>query len=482
VVLARGTSIDALKYGDTGKTERLVRGKASASEKEPESPPRSKRNSTGRKSSSAETEKLFISSVLRAKDMNEAMKQGITPEMFRAYENEWTFIHNYYDKYRQIPSVIIFKRTFRFFDVSDTDDIHYLANEIRTQHVQRGLTDTMRATAELLASGSVDGAVTHMHSNILRVASNLGVFNDGDIFTDFDDILDSFEDAADRAARDGSSGVPIGLKSMDKRTGGGKPGELTIVAARLGVGKSFVMMKWAAEAVKRKKKVLFVSLEMPRDQVTGRIISLLAAEGGLLIRNTDLTQGKNFNREEVKSFLQKIKTQFNGACHVAERQKGGTSVTTISAMIERHKPDIVFIDYITLMTTKGEKNWSSIGALSADLKGLALDYRIPIVAAAQINRNGVSKKGEPPNSEEIAQSDQIGMDADTIITVGDPSPSCRAIRIAKNRHGKSGNVFYVDFRPGEGILKEISYERLQEIKAEDLEANVAGDEDDDDDE
>jgi replicative DNA helicase len=124
----------------------------------------------------------------------------------------------------------------------------------------------------------------------------------------------------------------------------------------------------------------------------------------------------------------------------------------------------VFIDYLTLMSTGGD-DWKAIANLSAELKGIAMHYQVPIVAAAQINRMAIGN--DVPGPEHLAGADAIGQDADCVVTMKQMSAHLIKMRLAKFRHGSDGQTWMNEFRPNTGMFDEVSGGRADEIIEED---------------
>ena len=226
-------------------------------------------------------------------------------------------------------------------------------------------------------------------------------------------------------------------------------------------------MRMATAAVMEGYTVQYNALEQTRAEVAMRIHTFLSSEVGLeLFKNLDLMQGRNFDLQAYKDFLKSLKDHIGGRMHVSDTSRGRVSPLTIAAQIERNKPDIVFIDYLTLMEKSGDGDWKSIAKLSGEIKTLAMQYQVPIVAAAQLNRSlGLTK--EPAGPEALAQSDAIGQDADAVMTMRMMSPSVIQMKLAKYRHGLSGFKWYTRFEPTKGIFKEVSYSEAQQLKDDD---------------
>jgi hypothetical protein len=162
--------------------------------------------------------------------------------------------------------------------------------------------------------------------------------------------------------------------------------------------------------------------------------------------------------------------------HIADTTHGPISPLSIAAQIERNKPDAVYLDYITLMDTADVNgdDWKSIGRLSKSLKQVAQQYQVPIVAAAQLNRNAAQGK-DLAGPESLAESDAIGRDADAVITMKQLSKHVIAFKLAKYRHGRDGYTWYTKFLPNTGHFEEITFDEAQDAISEDKDSEVEED-------
>jgi replicative DNA helicase len=226
------------------------------------------------------------------------------------------------------------------------------------------------------------------------------------------------------------------------------------------------MMRMATAALMTGSVVQYHALEQTRSEVAMRMHSFISGTiGKELYRNLDLGQGRNFDLKAYREFLKSMKSHINGAMHVADTSRGRVSPLTIAAGIEKNNPDIVFVDYLTLMEKTGTGDWQSVAQLSGEMKTLAQHYGIPIIVASQLNRAaGLGKKDEPAGPEAISQSDAIGQDADAIVTMKQTSASVIRMMLAKYRHGSAGYRWWNEFRPGEGVFRECSYEKALALK------------------
>lgn len=415
----------------------------------------------------------LISSVIREGDYKTAVAHGVTEEMFHTYQEEWQWVEAYVQTYKRPPTLNAFRSAFPEFRIYKVKDTGYFADEVRRQHANNMLIEVMHKAAELLADGDIETAVKKMTNSAIGIAATLGTNSDTDIFTDFNDVLADVEGRVRRVKELGSAGIPYGIPTLDKYTGGSYPGDLIIVGGRLGQGKSWVLQKMATNAAVKGYAVAFNALEQSRAQVTLRVHTLLSSDlGKEVFKNTALMQGKDFSVKAYKEFLKTLKHKITGRLHVSDTSRGKVGPLHIAAQIERHRPDIVYIDYLTLLKKSGP-DWQGVAELSGDMKNLATSYQIPIIAAAQLNRTYGLTRGEPADPEALAGSDAIGQDADGVVTIRQVSRSVLQMKMAKNRSGPGGFKWWVDFRPGDGIIRECSYQRAMELRDQDDDAQDA---------
>lgn len=410
-------------------------------------------------------ERHLVSSVVMNSDFTTAVARGVTLEMFRDVPEHWAWIANYVGRYAKCPSRVAFQAQFPTYRVAQLDDTAHYADEVRREHARHLFVTGMNEAADFLTDGDMETALKKMHGLLITAGAVVGLSNDGDIFADFEDIYQDAASRAQRVAQFGAAGITSGIKTIDDDLGGFNPGELCIVAARLGEGKSWVMQNSAVAAAVAGKVVQFDALEQSRSQVGFRIHSLLGgALGKTLYKTTELMQGKTPSMSGYRRFLEDMATQMKGKLHVSDASRGRVSSLTIASQIERNKPDIVFVDYLGLMSRGAD--WQGMAQLTGELKQIAVQYGVPIVAASQLNReNGLGK--EPPGAEALSLSDAIGQDADLVLTMKKTSARTLKMRKAKCRNGASGDMWYMQFEPDRGVIREVTANKALDMIDED---------------
>lgn len=233
---------------------------------------------------------------------------------------------------------------------------------------------------------------------------------------------------------------------------------------------SQMLVKMAAAAVMAGNKVQFDSLEMSAGQVSIRVHMVLAkmrlvqgfSASGLML-------GTNVNLPAYREYLEGLKRDIKGNLFISDTSRGAVGPVEIAGQIERNNPDLVLLDYMSLLKRpKNQANdmYQGVSALSSEIKNLAERYKVPITVASQINRQGTGK--EPPGAEHLSLSDSVGQDADAVLTLSRISTSVRKVKLVKYRHGRDGQQFYVRFKPDQGDIEEISGDEADRLKEQDL--------------
>jgi replicative DNA helicase len=270
------------------------------------------------------------------------------------------------------------------------------------------------------------------------------------------------------------SKIEVPYPTLARCTNGGiGPGELWYLAARLGQGKTWELLGYAAKAAKAGYSVGIASLEMPHKQVIMRSLKRLAGRDASLVRalNDD-------DVNEVKKAMDTIQATTPGRIDVFDPGHG--RINTTSSIAEMcHDYDLVLVDHAgLLMTSDGRRaidDWRAMAVISNVLREITLATGTPILAAAQINREGEkSHSSAPPKASNLSQSDALGQDADVVITMKRLSDRVMVHSAEKVRNGPNLR-WYSRFEPDKARFEEISRDEASELGVldEDRKASVA---------
>ena len=290
-------------------------------------------------------------------------------------------------------------------------------------------------------------------------------------FVRFDQISQEVLDNIDKIAstKIPVTGVSSGFGDLDRFTGGFRPGQFIIIAARPAMGKTSLALNIAANAaVNLNKKVAIFSMEMAADEVIMRMFSS-ASE----VKMDGMLRGYGMNEEKLIRIMQA--SEVLSSKHIYIDDSGTNTPLDIRAKTRRLAAeigglDLVLIDYLQLMTLTREKDnrQQEISEISRALKILAKDMKIPVVALSQLNRAAESREDKRPKLADLRESGAIEQDADLVMFIyrdeyyypeTTQKPGIAEIIISKNRHGATGNLEL-------GFEKEFTLFRPLETKYE----------------
>ncbi len=253
------------------------------------------------------------------------------------------------------------------------------------------------------------------------------------------------------------SGVPSGFPSLDRVTFGWQPTDLIILAARPAVGKTAFALNLARNAALnpgRPTPVAFFSLEMGAAQLVQRILS---AESEIPLEKINRGKMEDYEYQQLHTKgIKKLETapifiDDTAALNIFEfRAKA-------RRLVNKHKVGLIIIDYLQLMSGSAEKNGNreqEISTISRNLKALAKELNIPIIALSQLSRAVETRKeSKIPQLSDLRESGAIEQDADMVMFIyrpeyyennqsesGDSIKGETHIRIAKHRNGSLENI------------------------------------------
>lgn len=397
-------------------------------------------------------EALLISALLTSGDITAVQGHGIAEHHFRGYSQEYGWLMTYYETYGEIPSVDAFCDKWPDFPFRNHENIRYAADEVLRDYGQAKITETISGALGCLRNGDLIEAQELLRSYEYRPASAIPA----DLVTSL-----SFLDDYDTPQR----GLSVPWRSLQEATGGIRPGNFWIWAARPGQGKSAFLSDISVHNLLAGKRVLFYSLEMNDEEVRSRLHANLATRLGyanlaakdILRRNVDLYHYKQFVNELPDHLGE-------GLLHVHTPADGPVSPSVVASRAADY--DLVVIDYLTLMCTDAgiaaSEDWRTAAQISNRLKQIGLAAATPILTAAQINRDGDS--GDlPPRLKNLAQSDALGQDGDVVVTMRNRRNAATICSLEKNRHGVSGMRWHTRFDVNAGRFDQINEEKADEL-------------------
>lgn len=249
-------------------------------------------------------------------------------------------------------------------------------------------------------------------------------------------------------------GIRTGLSKFDAITNGLRAGELIVLAARPGVGKSSMAMNIAEQASYQNKISLVFSLEMPADQIVQR---LMCSVGSFSM--TKASSGKNIKDFEYVSLWQ-AKLSLDAQASILIDDSSVVTPAEILAKCRRVKAkyglDLVIVDYIQLMNSgnrRNENRQQEISEITRFLKIIAKELKVPIIALSQMSRSIEMQGTRKPVLSDLRESGAIEQDADVVAFIHKPKDEKEGqvtsqvygadeltLIIAKNRNGRTDEI------------------------------------------
>ena len=333
------------------------------------------------------------------------------------------------------------------------------AEQVREVGDRRIMAEAMYRQYERLCSADATSADMQASAETVRSlgaggGARSGLIHAKDLLSD----LDSF--FADEFSVAGVVKPPRVWGRIGRLIDGFRPGELIILAARPGVGKSIASAMWAYDAAAYQGIPTAVfSLEMQSESILKRII---AANAQVSLRN--VRRGK-MTKTERYSALQVVETVNETPLYMSQNQV--CTVAGMHAAVQRLSTTcrigFVVVDYLQLMRGHGRSRVEEVSGISRDLKLAAGDLGVPILALSQLSRAG-DKEGRPPVLSDLRESGTIEQDADMVKFLHPPNintePDRRDFILAKQRDGVSHCKICMRLIGDQVRLEEEEEERL----------------------
>ena len=378
------------------------------------------------------------------------------PAFFESEANRWIIdmVLEYFSEYRSAPTMEVFKiktgeiedkvlkqtvieQLKNVYQQVGSEELPYVRKEFLTFAKNQKVKEALFKSVDLLKAGDYDKIIdTMMAASKVGVESDLGL-----------DYIQNFESIMENVKRDS---CPTGWDVIDELMDGGLgPGELGVVMAPSGIGKSWFLSKIACAALKKGMDVLHYTLELSESYVGQRYTTIL----------TGIQTSEHMDRKD--EIIRKIKS-IPGRVRIKYYPPQFASAKTIAAHIEKiratgFKPALIIIDYADLLKSGnrgGDGLYAELGGIYEELRGLSGESGIPVWTATQTNRAAID--------HEVIQADSVGdsykkvQTADFIMSVSrktkDKLSKTGRIHIVKNRFGPDGLTFPAKIDTYHGVM------------------------------
>jgi replicative DNA helicase len=285
----------------------------------------------------------------------------------------------------------------------------YYARIVRERAVLRRLTEAGTRIVQFAYDGTGDvGEITSRARTELDEAISAA---DGG--ADLRSMADLTEDFIGSLEQEAERGLTTGLRDLDEVTLGLAAGQLVIVAGRPGMGKSVLGATVAHHVgAKLAEPVLFASLEMSEQELTARLLSAEARVPlhDLLSRRLNVDEWQRIEKARPRLLDSRLVIDYAPSASVASIRR------RLDAMARTAPARLLVVDYLGLLAgSKAENRQQEVAGVSRDLKRLAGDYGIPVIACAQLNRNPEGRPDKRPQMSDLRDSGAQEQDADIVI-------------------------------------------------------------------
>ena len=320
--------------------------------------------------------------------------------------------------------------------VVTASNIDYYINIIKEKAIIRRLINT--ATDIITESYNEEENITSLLDNAEKSILEVIRSRQTTEFRPINEILKNAQAQLEFLSQNKStiSGLETGFYDLDKATSGLHEGEMIVLAARPGMGKTAFALNIATHAAKTTKKAIAIfNLEMSAEQLVNRMISAIGGIDGRKLQNGQL------NQNDWKKYNEAISQLANTNIYVEDN----ASITSndIRAKCRRlaTKPEglgLIIIDYLQLLTTGGkrpESRQQEVSDISRSIKTMAMELKVPVIALAQLSRNAEKRENNEPMLADLRESGSIEQDADIVMFI-----NRKDYYKAKTELGKNENV------------------------------------------
>lgn len=328
-------------------------------------------------------ENKLLLKIIETKDWETVMDKGITSNYFTgSNKRAFKWIGDFKVNYGTIPEADTFKKHFPevSLNVEAKENIGYYCDEVRKKIRQNKLVAVLDKAPDKINNGDVDGCYEDLGKLLLEVNAEF-------TFTEKVDIgknaLQRFEDYQNSKLTGGMTGYSIGIKPIDKQTGGMKDVDLFTFLASSGKGKSWLLCIIASKLIKAGYRVLFLTKEMSPNQILKRMDAIMANVSYSRFKSGNLTPAEE---EQYRIYLEQYAPRYTDRLSIEMILNG---VNECIAKVDSYQPDVLLVDGGYLMAEGADpEDWKAVLSVWKAFKVMALGRKIPVIITSQLTDKG----------------------------------------------------------------------------------------------
>ena len=378
-------------------------------------------------------EQTILRNLLTNEEYTRRVLPFLAPDYFEGvYKDLFKEVAKFVSKYNKIPTLESFKIEVdegnRLSEENYRQAIEMLPNiftaesenlDWLVERTEKWCQDRSVYNAVMESISIIDGKHATLQKNAIPdvLSKALGVSFDTNIGHDYleqvDERYDYYHEQEER--------IPFDLENFNKITKGGLPNKtLNIALAGTGVGKSLFMCHLASNILSQGRNVLYITMEMAEEKIAERI------DANLL--NIPIDQIENLSKDMFKDKVSQITAKTDGKLIIKEYPTGQANTSHFRALLNELKlkknfiPEIIFVDYLNICASSRMKmiggsinSYSYIKSIAEEMRGLAVEFNVPIMSATQTNRSGFTS--DDPGLEDTSESFGLPATADLMFAL-----------------------------------------------------------------
>ena len=378
-------------------------------------------------------EQTILRNLLTNEEYTRRVLPFLVPDYFDGvYKDLFKEVAKFVSKYNKIPTLESFKieidESGKLSEENYRQGMELLPNiftpesenlDWLIERTEKWCQDRSVYNAVMESISIIDGKHATLKKNAIPdvLSKALGVSFDTNIGHDYleqvDERYDFYHEQEER--------IPFDLDNFNKITKGGLPNKtLNIALAGTGVGKSLFMCHCASNILSQGRNVLYITMEMAEERIAERI------DANLL--NIPIDQIENLSKDMFKDKVSQINAKTEGKLIIKEYPTGQANTSHFRALLNELKlkknfvREIIFIDYLNICASSRMKmiggavnSYSYIKSIAEEMRGLAVEFNVPIMSATQTNRQGFSS--DDPGLEDTSESFGLPATADLMFAL-----------------------------------------------------------------
>lgn len=404
-----------------------------------------------------------ICKILQDGNLEFISNYNITEDYFDQFKEEFRYIKNHFEIYNNTPDNVTFYQKFqeRFanlgLDIIEVNENEkFLFDKLNEEYNYRKVIPKLNKFSQILSTDSREA--------IRYLQAEFGEWNSQEVSTGVDlfskEALNERKQIyEDTKINKGKHLITTGLTELDEIIGGfRRGGELVIVSAKSGFGKTFLLLKMIHTIWKSGLNVMIVEPEMLLKDLGYRLDSF---EGH--ISNFKLSTGGDIGIE-FQQYIDSIQEHTNKFMATSPKDfKNNVTVSKLKNYCKQNNIDVLAIDGVVCMSderkSKGDQRWTELTHISEDLMQLSNDLKIPVLLVQQLNRTG-DRNSNSTDQDEVGGSAGLVHNASLVLAIK-RKDNVSTIEIVKSRWGGTNRklMYVVDYDTGTYVATDFQNEK-----------------------